>query len=130
MKKLIALILALILPAAALAELTDSENEYVGVWTMYASHGSAIYNYSLTFTEDGYVFFHTMRIIGGEVYNDATTSGMWYERASTIRFTVAGTNIIADINKDGYLSTFRADDMVGVGTYFRCPDMGYTISWE
>lgn len=131
MKKLltILLILALLLPAAAWAEgLTDLEKEYVGVWVMYATHGSAVYNYSLTFMEDGYVFFHTMRIIGGKVYNEATTRGTWGEFAGGILFSAAGESMAGDITEeDGYLQTMRLSDKTGAGTYFRCPDMGYTF---
>lgn len=130
MKKLLALILilTLLLPAAvATADLSDFEKEYVGVWTMYATHGSAVYNYSLTFMEDRYVFLHTMRIIEGNVYNDATSKGLWRESYGKITFTIAGVKMVCQIGEDGFLYTMNMDTLKGAGTYFRCPDMGYTI---
>ena len=127
MKKLLIMILALalILPAAALAD--QQENGYTGVWVMYATRGSAIYNYSLTFTEDGFVFFHTMRIISGKVTNEATTRGLWRESGDYILFTAAGKDMIGQITEEGFLQTMIVEDQTGAGLYFRCPDMGYTF---
>ena len=129
MKKLITmlLILALLLPAAALADdLTDLEKEYLGGWVMYATHGSAVYHYTLTFTSDMDVISHTIRIVGGQIMNDNTASGIWGEFSGGVVFSLAGTSFKGYINDEGilYISELYETENAS-GAYAKCPDMSY-----
>ena len=129
MKKLITLflILAMLLPIAVLAEdLTDLEKEYLGGWVMYATHGSAVYHYTLTFTSEMKVISHTIRIVGGKVLNDNTASGIWGEFSTGIVFSLAGKDFKGKIHEDGYLfisELYEKENASGV--YSKCPDMSF-----
>ena len=133
MKKLITvfLILAMLLPVAALAvDLTETEQKYVGVWVMYATNGSATYNYSLTFAEDRTVFFHTMRVIGGEATNNSTTQGFWKEMGNgKVEFSFGGQSAVCEIGDEGYLVTMLLPSYEGMGLYYKCPDMAPIMGW-
>lgn len=133
MKKLITMILivAMTLSAVALAaDLTETEEKYVGVWMMYATNGNIIYNYSLTFAEDRTAFLHTMRIVGGKTTNDSTTKWVWEGlKDGKIMFSAAGETAIAEINDEGYLETLLLSTKEGMGLYYKCPNMAPIMGW-
>ena len=105
MKKLITiiLILALLLPAAALADyqLSANEQNYVGAWTMYA-HGNNgnLYVFIITFLDNLEVIQRAMTFKHGVLTADNKATGDWVEFTDrTIIFSLAGTDMTAMIKE-------------------------------
>lgn len=134
MKRLITiiLILALLLPAAALAwELDENEKNYVGAWTMYADNGKGtLYVFTIVFMDNLQVVQKSMTFKDGVLTSDNKASGDWIGFTDkTIIFSLAGTDMTAMIKDDGYLYMYFFDDLSLCGVFARCPDMTAALGW-
>lgn len=136
MKKLISitLILALLLPAFALAEdppLSRNEKQFVGSWTMCATSSSGKqYVFIITFLDNLTVVQRSMVFKDGDLETDNKASGEWCGfTTDSIIFTLAGTDMTAKIKEDGYLYLYFFDDFTFTGIYSRCEDMTKKIGW-
>lgn len=135
MRKLITLILilAMFLPAAALAEYPLSKNEqnYVGSWNMYIDSGNGtVYVFIITFLDNMKVVQRSMVFTNGELTKDNKASGDWLGFTSeTILFTLAGTEMTAMIKDDGYLYMYFFKDISLCGIYSRCENMVEKLGW-
>lgn len=135
MKKLltIILILALALPALALAESTLSSNEqnFLGAWIMYAN-GSSGKQYVIvtTFLDNLEVVQRSMTFTNGILTSDNKATGEWSGFTDqTIIFTLAGKGMTAMIKDDGYLYMYFFDNLSLCGIFSRCEDMAEKLGW-
>ena len=134
MKKLITLflILALILPAAACAELSDLEQQYVGSWCMYAqSKSGTIYAFMIVFLDNSTVVRNAMVFENGALVSNNKSSSDWIGfSGGSVLLSLAGTDMAANIRDDGNLYLFFLEDMEFCGAYSRCPDMSPCLGWS
>lgn len=133
MKKLITviLVLALLLPAAACAELSEQEHEYIGSWSMYAENGKGkIYAFIITFLDNMTVVQRSMVFENGVLTSDNKASGDWgVFTDKTILLTLAGTDMTAMIKDNGYLYMYFLEGPKLCGVYSKCPDMTSALGW-
>ena len=133
MKRIVTLILilTLVLPAAALSELSEREQQYVGSWCMYADNGKGtVYAFIITFLDNMNVVQRSMVFDNGVLTSDNKASGEWgVFTDKTIIFTLARTDMTAMIKEDGYLYLYFFEDLKLCGVYSKCPDMSFAFGW-
>ena len=128
MKKIFSLILVLVLfPVVAFAvePLSETEQRYVGGWSMYAARNNGtVYHYSLTLTEDRSVYLRTLTIKDGVPDYNSLSSGTWEELlGDTIYLTLSGKYYAASIIDGGYLKLMDGKTYTAAGYFSRCLDM-------
>ena len=135
MKRCIAviLVLAVVLSVSvSLAEFPPSEYEqkYIGSWSMYAvSRSGPIYFMVVTFLDNFTVIQRSMKFVDGELAIDNKAIGTWGEFSDSILLTLAGTDMAATINDDGYMVMKFFKTMETCGIYSKCPDMTSALGW-
>jgi len=134
MKKIAVLILVVVLfVSAAYAEdpLSEYEQQYVGAWSMYAvgSKGT-VYTFVITFLDNMTVVQRSMTFENGELTTDNKASGIWGEfLGNSILLTLAGTDMAASINDDGYMVLRFFKNMESCGVYSKCQNMNSALGW-
>ena len=132
MKKIISLILVLVLfpmVAFAVEPLTETEQQYLGGWAMYAARSSGtVYHYSLTFTEDRSVYLRTFSVKNGVPDYNSLSSGTWEELLNgSIYLTLSGKSYAANILDGDYLKLMDGKTYAAAGYFSRCPDMAFVF---
>lgn len=136
MKRLIAVILALLIAVFCVAscaeeeyELSENEKNYVGAWSLYADNGDGtVYSFILTFLDNMTVVRRAMVFKNGELVTDTKATGIWCGFTSeTIIFSLAEINMMGIIKEDGflYMINTKAGELQGV--FSRCRDMSDKI---
>lgn len=136
MKRLIAVIMALLIAVSCAAscaeedyELSENEQQYVGAWSMYADIGNGtVYSFMLTFLDNLTVVRRAMVFKDGELVTDTKATGIWCGFTSeTVIFSLAETNMVATIKDDGFLYTTNTNTRELQGVFSRCRDMSDKI---
>ena len=129
MKRFLLFTMALVtLISFASAELSDSEQQYLGAWVMYMKKGETTYLFTITFFEDRQVVLKTLSFSGSTLASDHKASGKWSGFTSnTIVLTLAGNDFTGTIYDDGLFGLFDYKTHEPYGYFSPCPDLSYRM---